>query len=156
METREMVRGICYATVPGINATDPGKDFYLLIKAVNWGGYWENPGGRIDEGETKVGALTREIFQETGQVAQRIFLGSKDFTEYDNLREGEMIHSNVYSYGVQIPYTLDIVLSKEEGHTDFCWASYDDAMFRLSRFREQKEIFRKVVESTEKIRGLRG
>jgi 8-oxo-dGTP diphosphatase len=45
-----------------------GEDFLLLLKASGrfGGGFWNAPGGKIDEGESPEEAARREVLEETG------------------------------------------------------------------------------------------
>ncbi len=51
-----------------------GDDFLLLLKASGrfGGGFWNAPGGKIDEGESPEDAAKREVFEETGLTIIRL------------------------------------------------------------------------------------
>lgn len=62
-------------TAPNIMEVSAGiflkKDKALLTKRLSsqpWPGYWEFPGGKLEQGETLQGCLKREIFEEIGVV----------------------------------------------------------------------------------------
>lgn len=49
-----------------------------------WAGYWELPGGKVEEGETDQEALTREIFEELGMnITVGNLLGEFEFPNPD-------------------------------------------------------------------------
>ena len=79
METRNIVRAIAYDVVDG--------DYvYLLLKAKK--GYWQNPQGGIDEKESEIEALVREVREETGISIDKITNRIRDFVEYETERKG--------------------------------------------------------------------
>ena len=52
------------ATVGGLLVADTGE--VLLIRTAKWSGRWGLPGGKVDYGETLLGAYRREMREETG------------------------------------------------------------------------------------------
>src|SRR3989344_8793748 len=93
METRNIVRAIVYDIV--------NKDYiYLLLMAKK--GYWQNPQGGINEGESEIEALVREVREEIGISINGVSNEIRDFVEYQTERKGVLINSNVASYAVRV------------------------------------------------------
>jgi len=80
IETRDTARGITYDIVNG-------EYIFLLLKTKY--GYWQNPQGGIDPGESEIGAIVRELVEETGLKYEEMFLNSRHFIEYDTTRTKE-------------------------------------------------------------------
>lgn len=98
--------------------------------------YWDIPGGRIDEGETPLETLHREIVEETGitQVSQEAFYTAVishhkvpiDKTDPDSKKAGLAL----MIYTVEIPSQSTILLSPE--HVAYEWVSAPEAAKRLA------------------------
>jgi len=137
METRKIARAIVYNPDQG----------YLLLKAKK--GYWQNPQGGIDAGETPIQAARRETLEETG-LEVVVLEGTEYFMEYDTERKGKQIHTEITSYAARVDYVKPVVLSEEDGHTDFKWVKYNEALSLLTKYPEQIQIFEEVVSRINK------
>ena len=137
METRKIVRAIVYDIVDT-------KKIYLLLKAKK--GYWQNPQGGIDFGESESEAILREIKEETNLDDCHIDLTTRGYDEYDTIRKEKTIHTTVATYAVKVNSSQTIKLSVEDGHTEYRWVTYDEALNMLNKFPEQKIIFEKIVD----------
>ena len=105
------------------------KGEILLIQRINndsWNsGFWEIPGGKLDEGQDITHALEREVFEETNLLINPI-----SRTAY--------FESSVISHGkyIGMPYIVIIGISLldvgkiklSEEHQDFIWATLTKAL----------------------------
>jgi 8-oxo-dGTP diphosphatase len=109
----------------------------LLLKAdvsehrFNAEPYWDIPGGRIEEGQSALEALKREIEEETGvsQISEEAFvtavISNHEIPLENNKRAGLVL----MVYRVKIPENSQIVISPE--HTAFEWVDREEAALRL-------------------------
>jgi 8-oxo-dGTP pyrophosphatase MutT (NUDIX family) len=114
---------------------------YLLLKRTSEsGGFWQPITGGLEEGETKIQALKREMGEETGiknfiRIIRNIHCF--EFCAPPLIKE--------YAFGVQIPVDEEVVLNKKE-HSEYRWCNFHEAL-RLLRWKENKEALRKLHET---------
>lgn len=116
---------------------------YLLLKRVpQRNGFWQPVTGGVEEGETRMEAVYREIYEETGvKNILRVIEGLHYFEFSDP-------HSNQeFVYGVEISSKESIVLDGEE-HSEYRWCSLHEAM-ELLHWKENKEALRRLNELLE-------
>lgn len=118
---------------------------YLILKRkLHWRGY-EFPKGGIEDGESELDTVKREVFEETGLKIKNIKNYNKK-GKYDFVRElpdRKGVSGQAYSlYSVEVGEG-DVVFDKHE-HSGFQWLSYIDALKILSK-PNQKECL-KLVE----------
>ncbi|MEK6868936.1 MAG: NUDIX domain-containing protein [Nanoarchaeota archaeon] len=111
---------------------------YLLLHYE--AGHWDFPKGNIEEGETDIETVKREIEEETGIKDIEIVKGFKEKIQYYFKFEGELINKSVVFYLAKTDAD-NIKLSFE--HIGFAWLSYDKAMDKLT-FKNAKEILKKA------------
>lgn len=145
MKTRKISRGIIYTN-------NKNKTLFLIIKAKK--GYWQFPQGGIENDETPKEALKREIYEETGLNNVNINAKSHYYIEYYNTRKGEKIKSKLHSYLVKTDYTNNIILSKEDGHTDFMWLQPIDIKTYITKYPEQLTVFNYMKHFLESSQSL--
>ncbi len=100
---------------PQADNFEPGKDLNLVVKIVIHGNnmvlllkkekVWDLPGGHVKQGENKIAALIREIFEETGLQV----------TKVDNLN---MQHGDTHFFSAEF-LTDDVTLSDEHSGHEF-------------------------------------
>ena len=75
------------ATVGVILNQDKDKVYLSLRqKHQSYEGFWEFPGGKVEESETYVDCLTRELYEEVGiSVKEFALLEKKDYLNKDNI-----------------------------------------------------------------------
>lgn len=130
-----MAEKLFYIGIKGLIENDEGK--ILLLKAdiskhrKNTEPYWDIPGGRIDEGQSVLKTLKREIREETGIKS----LKSHEFftavvSNHEIPVEDKMLGLALMIYKVKIPKASKITISKE--HTAYEWVSRAEAKKRLA------------------------
>lgn len=104
-------------------------------------GFWENPGGKKELGETMEEALKREILEETGiEVEDYVFLYATAINEDRN---------PFLIMGYFVPTTKeDIELSFE--HTEYKWATVDEYLSLVDRGIKHDFINSNVLELVKK------
>ncbi len=123
---------------------DKKKKYYLILKRkLHWRGY-EFPKGGIEDGESELDAVKREVSEETGLDIKQINNHNKQ-GKYDYSRElpdRKDINGQAYSlYSVEVE-NGGVVLDKHE-HSGYQWLSYVDALNILSKD-NQKECLKLV------------
>jgi 8-oxo-dGTP diphosphatase len=96
-----------------------GGKFLLIERAQHdfMGGLWEIPSGGIEPGEDLLGALAREVYEETALVVTAVtaYAGSFDYT------------SGSGKTARQLNFLVDVgpgnVRLNPEEHSSHCWAS---------------------------------
>ncbi len=111
---------------------------YLLLKRLpERNGYWQPITGGLEEGETQIEALSREIKEETGiENLLRVIEGLYYFEFSDPNLNKE------YVYGVEVSPEEEIVLDGKE-HSEYRWCSVQDAL-QLLHWKENKEALAKL------------
>jgi 8-oxo-dGTP diphosphatase len=108
----------------------------LLLKAPGWEknntpAHWDIPGGRVQEGDTILETLKREIEEETGitQLDGTTFftavVSNHEIPLSDTKKAGLML----VIYKVSAPDNSTVILSEE--HTEYEWVDKADAAKRL-------------------------
>lgn len=98
------------------------REHYLLLQrsapSKNHAGYWEFPGGKIDQGENFDTALAREVKEETGlSVTLSKVMGSAESQMEDRCIAYLIMQADVVG-------SSDVRLSEE--HADFKWVAKND------------------------------
>jgi dihydroneopterin triphosphate diphosphatase len=103
--------------------TPDGPRFLILKRASRYMyGLWQQVAGGIEDGETAIQAIIREIKEETAQTPKALY--SADMTEsfYNYHRNCIMI---IPVFAAEFAPEKEVVLSKE--HSDFKWVTVDEA-----------------------------
>ncbi|MFC1842871.1 bis(5'-nucleosyl)-tetraphosphatase [Candidatus Dependentiae bacterium] len=121
---------------------------YLLLNYAQ--GHWGFPKGKIEKGEEKLEAATRELYEEA-KLKVEIHDGFEHSFEYFfKDKEGELAKKKAYFF-VGKSKTKHVALSHE--HVGFEWLSYDDAIQKLT-YDNAKELLGKVKKFLDKIYDL--
>lgn len=134
--TRYVSRAIVY------DRTHEGYRF-LLLKAKK--GYWQNPQGGVDPGESELEASLRETTEETALSDLRPTPWSEHRDAYMTEREGEPTYTVLAAYAVKADSSQPVALSIEDKHQDYEWVSMKEARSRLNHYPEQLRVFDNVL-----------
>ncbi len=111
---------------------------YLLLHYEAW--HWDFPKGNIEEGETDIETVKREIQEETGIKDVEIIKDFKEKIQYYFKFKDELINKTVTFYLAKTD-TKQVNLSFE--HIGFIWLPYEKAIGKLT-FKNAKEILKKA------------
>ncbi len=131
---------------------DPQADAYLILRRAASkdfaGGMWECVTGRVDQGESYLDALQREIYEETG-ISARIacFLGVTHFYRGESLPENELL-GVIFLCATDQPAA--ICLSEE--HDAYQWVTAVDAPALLSATDPSTRWLARVVQQANNLR----
>ena len=121
---------------------DMSKPFFLILKRQKgWEG-WEFIKGGINEGESELDAVKREVIEETGlqkfKILKKIEDVDKGYTDENGVK-------NVHSiFLIEASMNIPINLPQDE-HNTYLWTDADSVMSRLT-FENDKNILVKVLE----------
>jgi len=111
---------------------------YLIMKRTpEREGFWQPITGGLEESETRVEALRREVFEETGI---KDFVRIIEDVHYFEYSDPHFIKE--YVFGVEIASTEKIILDERE-HSEFRWCSFQEAL-DLLKWKENKEALTKL------------
>jgi 8-oxo-dGTP pyrophosphatase MutT (NUDIX family) len=99
--------------------------YVLLLNA----GRWDFPKGNMEDGETELQTVRREVGEETGLKGIKIVPGFRKVIEYFYRRDGKNIHKQVV-YLLAEADDEKVKISSE--HQDFGWFSCSEAVARAS------------------------
>jgi len=117
------------------NAKEP---MYLLL---HYGaGHWDFPKGHIEEGETEIDTVKREVKEETSIDNISIIKGFRKKMSYKFQSNGDLVSKVVWFYLARTN-SRQVKLSFE--HQGYEWLSYDQALERLT-FRNAKQLLVKA------------
>ena len=119
---------VCY------NNNKSDWEFLLLKRSMDtiYPGTWQGVTGKIELSETPYKTALRELMEETGLIANRLFTVDKVNTFYDSKRD----MMNLIPVFGAIVNTTDVKLSNE--HTEFKWCCVDEAK-KLITWDQQKK-----------------
>lgn len=118
----------------GVKALIENQNRILLvhdIRSTHREAHWDIPGGRIQEGQTIMEALARELQEEIGvssTIHQEFFTAI--ISNFEILFEGKKLGLLLLVYKVQIPANTTIMLSQE--HDKYEWVDKKEASKRLA------------------------
>ena len=102
--------------------------------------HWDFPKGHIEEKETEIDALKREVEEETGIKGIELVKGFKEKISYYFKQNEEFIIKEVVFYLAKTE-TEEIKLSFE--HIGSAWLSYENAIKKLT-FKNAKDLLEKA------------
>lgn len=116
---------------------DEGPEIKYLILNYSYG-HWDFPKGNIEEGETELDTVFREISEETGITDIRIIQGFRQQISYKYRKKSKLVNKAVIYYLAETK-SKQVVLSFE--HNNFGWYTFDQALVKLS-FENSKKVLR--------------
>ena len=123
-----------------------GEIQYLLLKTIpRRGEFWQPITGGLEEGETKIVALKREVKEETGiKNTVRIMkdLHYDEFWDFFKQDDCQRLIKE-FAYGVEISPNDKIVMIGE--HFKYRWCSFEEAL-KLLKWKGNKEALEKLNE----------
>ena len=115
-----------------------GKIQYLLLKTIpRRGGFWQPITGGLEEGETKIEALKREIKEETGI---KNIIKIIENVHYHEFQDPHLIKE--YVFGVEVFSDEKVMLDGKE-HSEFKWCSFQEAL-KLMKWKGNKDALKKL------------
>ena len=123
-----------------------GKVEYLLLKTTpEREDFWQPVTGGLEEGETKIEALKREVFEETGvknvvRIVENV--GYFDYPDAHFIKGFD--HIQEYVFGVEVDPDERIVVDGKE-HSRFQWCSLQETL-QLLKWEENKKALSRLNE----------
>lgn len=105
-------------------------------------GHWDFPKGNIENGESELDTIKREIMEETGITDINFIDDFRQQISYKYKKKFKLVNKLVIYYIVETK-SNKVVLSFE--HVNFAWLNYNDALNRLS-FDNSKKILKNANE----------
>ena len=119
------------------------NDFNIIYLILNYSyGHWDFPKGNIENGESEIDTIKREIMEETGITDIKFIDGFRQQISYRYKKKFKLVNKSVIYYIAETK-SNNVVLSFE--HTNFAWLNLNDALNRLS-FDNSKKILKNAHE----------
>jgi dATP pyrophosphohydrolase len=123
-----------------------GEIEYLLLKrSPEKEGFWQPVTGGLEEGETRLQALEREVLEETGIKNTARIIENVDYFEYSDahfIKGYEFIKE--YVFGVEVDSNEKVTIDGKE-HSQFRWCSFQEAL-QLLKWDENKKALSRLNE----------
>ena len=110
--------------------------------------YWDFPKGHIEEGESEIETVKREVYEETGLKDIEILPNFKTSIKYFFQKEGKKIFKIVVFYLARAN-TKEVKISFE--HIGFVWLPFEKAVEKVT-YKNAKEVLKKAHNFLEASR----
>jgi 8-oxo-dGTP pyrophosphatase MutT (NUDIX family) len=130
-----------------------GERYYLLLHYD--AGHWDFPKGGIEEGESELDAVIREVREETGIADLKLIGGFRQTISYQfKSTEGEINKTVVFYLGSTS--TFKVTLSHE--HRAYAWLKFEDALEHLTfdTARSVLKVAHKFLENLSRSKAQEG
>jgi 8-oxo-dGTP pyrophosphatase MutT (NUDIX family) len=111
---------------------------FLLLHYTS--GHFDWPKGNIEEGESEVETVLREVREETGLQRTRVIPGFREEISYFYRRQGSLVRKTVVFYLAEAEDS-DVKLSHE--HIGYRWLDYEGALKTLT-YENSRSVLRKA------------
>lgn len=119
-----------------IRGAGESAECLLLRRCSTNKGNWQMVAGKVETGEATISAVQRELFEETGLTADRLY--SADFTEmYFDINHDSIFIAPVFIAFIENTQTIQ--LSKNE-HDKYQWISLEGALSLLEFTGQQNAL----------------
>lgn len=109
---------------------------------------WGIPGGKVEYGEEPRKAISREVFEETGILANGLDFCFLDKALSKNKFDGSYV---LYLYYLKLPEKPSILINQDE-HLDYRWVTlkdFESLDLLISQRLAYKFVYKKVKEKME-------
>lgn len=113
------------------------NDIKYLILNYNYG-HWDFPKGNIEQGETEIDTVHREISEETGITDLKILEGFREQISYRYRKKSKLVSKAVIYYLAETQ-SDKITLSFE--HINYQWLDFEQSLKKLS-FENSKNVLK--------------
>ena len=123
--------------------TDRGIEYLLLKTTPEREDFWQPVTGGLEEGETELEALKREVSEETGIKNIVRIVENVDYFEYPDahfVKGFDFIKE--YVFGIEVDPNERIAIDGKE-HSQFKWCSFREAL-QLLKWEENKKALSKL------------
>ncbi|MCP5072734.1 MAG: NUDIX domain-containing protein [Rhodobacteraceae bacterium] len=127
-----------------LRSSDRGHEVLLLKRTQSLAGEWCQISGRVEEGEKAWEAALRELKEETGLSAEKMFLTDICETFYGATQNAILIAPVFVAY---ISRNTEVKLNFE--HSEFRWTRFEEAI-ELVPYGGQRRTLRQIEEEYSK------
>jgi len=127
-----------------------GYEFLLLKRVPKFGDFWQPPGGRMEEGETKLETAYREVLEEAGITKDDILKIHEDIYYFTVLRHylsdkplNSVSEQHVMAFEVRPDTKINIHNNPDSEHEEYKWVDYDTVV-KMLKWQNNKDSYEKL------------